>query len=82
MIRLQEHQIKDNEKIKQVEFEKQLYFLVDDVALYLNEDLSGVKSISLLDKKFATIEQINEGRKREPLTHFNEMLLKGKNFKK
>jgi len=82
MIRLQEQQIKGNEKIEQVEFQKELYFSVEDVATYLNEDLSNVKYINLLDKKFATIQQINDGRIREPLSHFNEMLLKGKNFKK
>jgi hypothetical protein len=82
MIRLQEQQIKGNEKIEQVEFQKSFIFRLRMLPLTLNEDLSNVKYINLLDKKFATIQQINDGRIREPLSHFNEMLLKGKNFKK
>lgn len=79
MIKLQENQIKDIEK---VEFQKETYYLVEAVAEFLKEDLSDVESISLIDKKFATLEKINEGRKREPLSHFNQMLLNGKHYKK
>ena len=82
MIRLKETDIKENESIQRVEFEKQIYYAVSDVAKYLNEDLSDVKVINLLDKPFATLDDINKGRKREELSDFNKALLKAKHFKK
>ncbi len=79
MIKLQKNQINE---IENVVFQNETYYLLDAVAGFLKEDLSDVKSINLIDKKFATLEEINKGRKREPLSDFNKALLKAQHFKK
>lgn len=60
------------------------------MALYLKEDLSEVESIELplliegkrKTVKTATFEDIEKGRKKEPLSDFNQKLLKARFFKK
>ena len=79
-----------NESIHKTEFEKQWYFSLDDMAVYLEEDLSEVEHIELplliegkrKTVKTATFEDIEKGRKKEPLSDFNQKLLKARFFKK
>ena len=82
MIRIKEKELTGNEQIEKAEFNKQTYFNISDVATLLKEDLSDVQTINLLDKKFATVENINKGRKREELSDFNKKLMQAKHFKK
>lgn len=77
MVRLKHEDLNDMETVR---FQDETYYLIDDVSKYLNEDLSGVEAVSLIDKKYATLERINAGRKREKLSDFNQKLMQAKNF--
>lgn len=83
MLRIDRDKILGDNTIQRVQFENECYFVVGDVAKYLNEDLSDVETINLPIKgeykKVATLEAIEKGRKVEPLSEFNKALLKFKN---
>lgn len=85
MLKIDKEKLLGDDTVQRVQFENEYYFSVEDVAKYLNEDLSGVETLTLPIageyKKVATIENIEKGRKQEPLSKFNEALLKMKNFK-
>ena len=85
MLRLNKETLLAEETVKKVQFEGEHYFSVDDVAEFIKEDLSEVEAITLPVageyKKVATLEQIEKGRKQEPLSEFNKALLKARNFK-
>lgn len=79
MMRLKEE---DMANVESVVLNEVRYYSVKDTAEKINEDLSGVETVSILDRPFATLEKINAGRKREELSDFNKTLLRAKNFKK
>lgn len=87
---LEKEKLLRDENIHKTEFEKDWYFSLDDLTLYLEEDLSGVEYIELpllidgkrVTTKTATFENIEKGRKKEPLSDFNQKLLKARYFKK
>ena len=85
MLKIDKEKLLADDTVQRVQFENEYYFSVEDVAKYLNEDLYDVEGIQLPIageyKKTATLEQIEKGRKQEPLSKFNEALLKMKNFK-
>ena len=61
------------------------YFCISDVAAYVKEDdFKLIRSVSVsynnIDLQFATLDQIEKSRYKEPLSDFNKMLLKGKKF--
>ena len=86
MLRLNEKDLLENAEIEKIQFDNKWYYDLESVATFLKEDLSGVESIKLpLNgnyKDVATLEQIEKGRKQEPLSEFNQALLKMKKFKK
>lgn len=79
-----------DETIRKTQFENEWYFSLEDMASYLEEDLSEVESLDLPlliegkreTKKTATFENIEKGRKKEELSDFNKKLLKARFFKK
>lgn len=87
---LEKEKLLQDESVHKTEFEKQWYFSLEDVAIYLQEDLSEVENIELpllIDGKrktvqTATFEDIEKGRKKEELSEFNKALLKARHFKK
>lgn len=85
MIRLDIKQLLENEKVRKVQFEGEYFFLIEDLSIFLNEDLSDVEGLTLpIDGEYkptATIESIEKGRKREELSDFNKALLKARKFK-
>jgi len=85
MLKIDREKLLNEKAVNKVEFQGETYFVIEDVAKYLNEDLSDVEAITLpvdgVYKKTATLEQIEAGRKQEKLSTFNEALLKMKNFK-
>jgi len=76
--------------ISKTQFENEWYFNLEDIASYLEEDLSEVESLDLPlliegkreTKPTATFENIEKGRKKEELSDFNKKLLKARFFKK
>lgn len=90
MLRIKKEKLLQDDKIHKTEFENEWYFSLDDVASYLGEDLSSVEYLELplliggirKTKKTATLENIEKGRKEEPLSDFNQKLLKARFFKK
>lgn len=85
MLKIDRDTLLNEKEVNRVEFQRETYFVIADVAKYLNEDLSDVeKTVLPIDgdyKETATLEQIETGRKQEKLSTFNEALLKMKNFK-
>jgi len=85
MLKLDKSQLKENKKIRRVQFEGEDYFSIEDVSKLLNEDLSDVIGLTLpIDGEYkptATIENIEKGRKKEELSDFNKALLKARKFK-
>ncbi|KAF2518120.1 hypothetical protein E0W68_10300 [Flavobacterium salilacus subsp. salilacus] len=93
MLKIDKEKLLNEQTVNKVQFNNEWYFDVDSVASHLKEDLSEVESITLpfgsdsevsngvSYKKAATIENIEKGRKQEPLSEFNKALLKAKNFK-
>ncbi len=89
MLRLDKEKLLQEETVQKVQFANDWYFDLDSVAKFIKEDLSEVEAITLpfdgesgvTYKKAATIENIEKGRKQEPLSEFNKALLKAKNFK-
>lgn len=85
MLRIDKEKLLGDDTVQRVQFENEYYFSVEDVAKYLNEDLSDVEAITLPVageyKKVATVEAIEKGRKPEQLSEFNKALLKFKNKK-
>ncbi|GGE98241.1 hypothetical protein [Flavobacterium limi] len=87
---LQKEKILADETIHKTEFEQQWYFSLEDIAEYLQEDLSEVEYLELplliggqrKTVKTATFEAIEKGRKKEELSDFNKALLKARHFKK
>ncbi len=91
MIRiLNKETLLEDKTVHKTEFEKEWYFSLDDMASYLEEDLSEVEYLELPlmvegkreTKKTATFENIEKGRKKEALSDFNKKLLKARYFKK
>jgi len=86
MLKLKKEKLLKKEAILKVSFNNDWYFDVESVAVFLKEDLSDVEGITLpfgeSYKKAATLEGIEKGRKKEPLSEFNKALLKMKNFPK
>ncbi|PZR19488.1 MAG: hypothetical protein DI539_13905 [Flavobacterium psychrophilum] len=85
MLKIDRNTLLNEKEVNRVEFQSETYFVIADVAKYLNEDLSDVEKtvlpVSGEYKETATLEQIEKGRKQEKLSAFNEALLKMKNFK-
>ena len=85
MLKLRTEQLIKEETINKVQFNTNWYFDIESVEAYLKEDLSDVNHIILpfgdQYKKAATIKDIEEGRKQEPLSEFNQALLKMKKGK-
>ena len=85
MLKLNKDKLLKETVVNKVEFDNNWYFDVDSVAKFINEDLSDVEGITLpFDKEYkkaATIEQIEKGRKQEPLSEFNKALLKARKYK-
>ena len=87
---LEKEKILEDETIHKIQFENDWYFSLEDIASYLQEDLSEVEQIELplmiegqrKTVKTATFENIEKGRKKEPLSDFNKALLKAQHFKK
>jgi len=56
------------------------YFCISDVAAYVKEDFKMVRPVKFefkgIELSFATIEQIEKSRYKEPLSDFDKMLLK------
>lgn len=66
-----------------------MFFALEDVAIYLEEDFSEVEKIELpllIDGKKKTVKNatfdIEIGQKKEMLSLFNKALLKARHFKK
>lgn len=87
---LDKQKLLQDESIHKTEFEQQWYFSLEDMAEYLQEDLSEVEYLELplliggqrKTVKTATFDDIEKGRKKEELSDFNKALLKARHFKK
>lgn len=87
---LKEEDVLTDKNIRKTQFENEWYFNLEDMASYLEEDLSEVETLELplliegkrQKCKTATIKNIEKGRKKEPLSDFNQKLLKARFFKK
>nr|WP_315241613.1 hypothetical protein [uncultured Flavobacterium sp.] len=87
---LEKEKLLQDESIHKTEFEQQWYFSLEDIAEYLQEDVTEVEYLELplliggqrKTVKTATFEDIEKGRKKEPLSEFNKALLKARHFKK
>lgn len=87
---LEKEKLLQDESIHKTEFEQQWYFSLGDIAEYLQEDVTEVEYLELplliggqrKTVKTATFENIEKGRKKEPLSEFNKALLKARHFKK
>lgn len=58
------------------------YFCIEDVVRYLQEDMRMIRSTKLSyegrELHFATVEQIEKSRFKQPLTDFDKMLLRSR----
>ncbi|TKC10858.1 hypothetical protein FA048_11870 [Pedobacter polaris] len=86
MLKIKEEDLQKSDDVLKIQFDNKWYYDIKSVATFLKEDLSGVESIKLPlkgeYKEVATLEEIEKGRKEEPLSEFNQALLKMKKFKK
>ncbi len=88
MYKLEEKELLIRADIRNVEFNNEYYFSIEDIAMEIKEDLSEIKTIVLpINEKYievAKISDIEKGRKKktqEELSEFNQALLKARNFK-
>jgi hypothetical protein len=86
MLKIKETDLQGSDKVQKIQFDNKWYYDLESTSTFLKEDLSDVESIKLpLNgeyKEVATLEDIEKGRKQEPLSEFNQALLKMKKFKK
>lgn len=86
MLKLKEEDLLGNPLIKRVFFGESWHFEIKTLTENLKEDFSDVETVTLPHngqyKEFATLEQIEKGRKQEKLSEFNQALMKMKKFKK
>jgi hypothetical protein len=86
MLKLKENELLVLSSVFKVQFDNSWYFELESLATFLKEDLSDVESVKLpinsTYAEFATLENIEKGRKQDELSEFNKALLKIKKFKK
>jgi len=86
MKKVNELELIKDQSIGKVQFDKEWFFSVGDMEDYLNEDLSGVESVSLpvtidgeqYTTKCATWEDIKRVLETEPLEDFRGSVLKNR----
>ncbi len=86
MKKIKEEVIKKDTTINKVQFDREWFYAVKDMAEYLNEDLSNVEYVHLPmiidgaqeNVKCATLEDIERARKKELLEDFTSSITKQK----
>ncbi|WP_294822429.1 hypothetical protein [uncultured Flavobacterium sp.] len=78
--------VRKDKTVNKVQFDKEWFYSLEDMEDFLNEDLSGVESVTLsmdiygemLNVKCATWEDIERFRQKEPLEDFRGSVLRKK----
>lgn len=86
--KLEEKTIQENTNVGKINFENTWFYNLEDMEIYLGEDLQDVEFITLpfmingkrVDTKCATLEDIKRGRKKAPLTDFDKKIVQALNF--
>lgn len=84
MKKVREEIVRKDSSVNKVQFDKEWFYSVKDMADYLNEDLTGVEYVHLpiiIDDveyivKCATWEDIERARQKEPLEDFKNSVFK------
>ena len=86
MRKVNEQELIKDRTVNKVQFDKEWFYSIEDMEDYLNEDLSGVESVSLTimvdgeqyTTKCATWEDIKRVLEKEPLEDFRGSVLKNR----
>ncbi|MFP9113252.1 hypothetical protein ACLI1A_04880 [Flavobacterium sp. RHBU_3] len=78
MKKITEALMRKDASVRKLQFDREWFYAIDDVADYLGEDLSGVETVTLpvivdgesYNEKCATWEDIERYRNREPLKDY------------
>lgn len=84
MKKITEAIVRKDKTVNKVQFDKEWFYSLEDMEDFLNEDLSGVETVTLpmdvfgaiLDIKCATWEDIERFRQKEPLEDFKNSVLR------
>jgi len=86
--KIKEEELLKNPTINKVQFENVWFYRLKDIEAYLGENLENVEYITLpflidgrrVDTKCSTIIDIENSRKKEPLSDFDEKIKVALNF--
>jgi len=86
MKKITEAIVRKDASVHKIQFDKEWFYSVEDMSDYLNENLDGVESVSLLMEIFgetltvkaATWEDIERFLQKEPLEEFKSSVFKNK----
>lgn len=86
MKKIKEAELRKDSSVNKIQFDKEWFYVVHDMEDYLDEDLTGVETVTLpisidgvkFNMKCSTLEDIERFRQKEPLEDFRTSVFRNK----